>query len=158
PGAVQVMRFSSRGALHSERNASDTQPLRFIQFWILPSREGLQSSVQQRQYTVEDRADHWLQVMGPAGEDGLDLAQDARVLVSRLSLGTRLSHVFGEDRSGYVYVIGGAATFNDEKVATGDAAKVQGREEFAVEAVEETELILVDVPLRFQPVGIWAGG
>ncbi len=156
PGAVQVMRFSSRGALHSERNASDSQPLRFIQFWILPSREGVESSVQQRQYTAQDRTDRWLQVMGPPDEDGLDLAQDARVLVSRLTPGTRLSHAFGEGRGGYVYLIDGTATFDAEKAATGDAAKVQGREEFAVEAVEETELILVDVPLRFQPVGVWA--
>lgn len=156
PGAVQVMRFSSRGDLHSERNASNTQSLRFIQFWILPSQQGLESSVQQRQYTAEDRTDRWLQVMGPPDEDGLDLAQDARVLLSRLSPGTRLSHGFGEGRGGYVYVIAGTATFNAEKVAAGDAAKVQGREEFAIEAVEETELMLVDVPLRFQPVGIWA--
>ncbi len=156
PGAVQVMRFSSGGALHSERNASDTQPLRFIQFWILPSERGLESSVQQRQYTVEDRSGRWLQVMGPPGEDGLDLAQDARVVVSRLSPGTRLSHRFGEGRGGYVYMIDGTATFNADKVASGDAAKIEGREEFAVEAVEETEIILVDVPLRFQPTGVWA--
>ncbi len=156
PGAVQVMRFSSRGALHSERNASDTQPLRFLQFWVLPSQEGLESSVQQRQYTAEERSDRWLQVMGPPDEDGLDLAQDARVLVSRLSPGSSLSYGFGEGRGGYVYMIGGTATFNAEKVAAGDAGKVQGPEELAVEAVEETDVILVDVPLRFQPVGIWA--
>ncbi len=155
-GAVQVMRFSSRGALHSERNASDAQPLRFIQFWILPSQEGLESSVQQRQYNAQDRADRWLQVMGPSGEDGLDLAQDARVLVTRLSPGTRLIHRFGEGRGGYVYMIDGTATFDAEKVATGDAAKVQGREELAVEAVDETEVILVDVPLNFRRVGTWA--
>ncbi len=156
PGAVQVMRFSSRGAQHSERNASDAQPLRFIQFWILPSHEGLESSLQQRQYTTEDRTDRWLQVMGPAGEDGLDLAQDARVLVSRLGPGTSLSHEFDEGRGGYVYMIDGTATFNAEKVAGGDAAKMQGPEHFGVEAVEMSELILIDVPLRFQPVGVWA--
>ncbi|MDP8960866.1 MAG: hypothetical protein M3N32_04520, partial [Actinomycetota bacterium] len=144
------------GALHSERNASDTQSLRFIQFWILPSQEGLESSVQQRQYTAEERTDRWLQIMGPRDEDGLDLAQDARVLVSRLSPDSGLSYGFGEGRGGYVYMIGGTATFNAEKVATGDAAKVQGREKLAVEAVEETDLILVDVSLRFQPVGVWA--
>lgn len=67
-GAVQVMRFSTRGDLHSEKNGSATEPMRFIQFWILPSEPGLETSVQQRQYTVEDRTDRWLQVMGPAGE------------------------------------------------------------------------------------------
>lgn len=156
PGAAQAMRFSSRGALHSERNASQSEPMRFIQFWILPSEEGLESSVQQRQYTAEDRTDRWLQIMGPEREDGLDLAQDARVVVSRMSPGTRLSHQFDEERGGYVYVIGGSATFNADKVGTGDAAKVAGPEELAIEAVEQTEVILVDVPMRFEPVGIWA--
>ena len=75
PGGAQVMRFSSRGALHSERNGSKTEGLRFLQFWILPSQEGLENSVQQRQYTEADRRGRMLQIMGPAGEDGLDLAQ-----------------------------------------------------------------------------------
>jgi redox-sensitive bicupin YhaK (pirin superfamily) len=36
-GAAQVMGFGRDGALHSERNASPEEPVRFIQFWILPS-------------------------------------------------------------------------------------------------------------------------
>src|SRR5919108_2158069 len=84
PGAAQVMRFSSAGAEHSERNGSQTEPMRFLQFWILPSQEGLENSVQQRQYTLADRQGRLLQIMGPAGEDGLDLAQDARVVVAQL--------------------------------------------------------------------------
>lgn len=155
-GAAQVMTFSHGGALHSERNGSQTEPMRFIQFWILPSEEGLESSVQQRQYETADRADQWLQIMSPAGEDGLDLSQDARVCVARLSGGKELTHSFGEGRGGYVYVLGGDASFDDEKVATGDATKVEGPHEFAVEAAADSELMLVDVPLNFQPVGIWA--
>ncbi len=110
PGGVQVMTFSHAGALHSERNASHTEGLRFIQFWILPSEEGLDSAVQQRQYSEQDRTDRWLQIMSPRGEDGMDLAQDARVWVSRLTAGKQLTHTFGDGRGGYVYLIGGAAT------------------------------------------------
>ncbi|MFP3882788.1 MAG: pirin family protein [Actinomycetota bacterium] len=156
-GAAQVMRFSHEGALHSERNGSDRQGMRFIQFWILPSEEGLESSVQQRQYTTEDRTDRWLQIMGPAGEDGLDLSQDAGVFVTRLHPGTELSHEFPDGRGGYVYVMEGRATFDGEEVAAGDAAKVFGPHGFSVAAVEPTELILVDVALEFTPVGVWAG-
>lgn len=157
PGAAQVMRFSSRGALHSERNASDDEPMRFIQFWILPSEEGLESSVQQRQFTTEDRTDRWLQIMGPEGEDGLDLAQDARALVSRLTHGSSLAHTFEEGRAGYVYVIDGSATFDGEEVGTGDAGKIpSGPELLAIEATGDTELILIDVPRDFEPIGVWS--
>lgn len=157
PGAAQVMRFSHEGALHSERNGSDQQGMRFIQFWILPSEEGLDSSVQQHQYTTEDRTDRWLQIMGPEGEDGLDLSQDARVLVSRLNPDTELTHEFSDERGGYVYVMEGKASFDGEGVTAGDAAKVFGPHELNVAAVEPAELILVDVPLEFTPVGVWAG-
>jgi redox-sensitive bicupin YhaK (pirin superfamily) len=156
PGAAQVMRFSSGGALHSERNGSATEPMRFLQFWILPSRQGLESSVQQRQYTQADRQGRLLQIMGPAGEDGLDLAQDARVWVARLGAGDRVRHRLGEGRGGYLYVLEGELGLGDERLGGGDAAKLAGPEELEVTGVEDAELILIEVPLEFRPIGVWA--
>ncbi len=155
PGAAQVMTFSGRGDQHSERNGSDLEPMRFIQFWILPSVPGLESSVQQRQYGVADRADHWLQIMGPAGEDGLDLSQDARVFVSRLQSGG-LSYPIGQARGGYLYVIDGAVSTANDVLEAGDAIKIEGPEELDLRTSTVAELILVDVPLEFEPVGVWA--
>jgi redox-sensitive bicupin YhaK (pirin superfamily) len=159
PGAAQVMRFSSRGALHSERNGSATDGMRFLQFWILPSREGLENSVQQRQYTEADRRGRLLQIMGPAGEDGLDLAQDARVLVSRLGGGDgdgRVRRALAAGRGGYLYVLDGELRLGDEPLGAGDAAKLAGPEELELTGAEDTELILIEVPLEFRPIGVWA--
>jgi quercetin 2,3-dioxygenase len=158
PGAAQVMSFSHAGALHSERNGSSTEELRFIQFWIIPSDENVESSVQQRQYGEQDRTDRWLQIMSPRGEEGLDLAQDARVYVSRLTAGKTLRHSFREGRGGYVYVIDGAGHFDGEQVSTGDAAKIRGPHDLTVEATADMELINIDVPLQFTPAGVWAAG
>ncbi|MDP8931041.1 MAG: pirin family protein [Actinomycetota bacterium] len=155
PGAAQVMRFSSEGAMHSELNGSDDEPMRFIQFWILPSEPAAESSVQQRQYTIEDRTDRWLQIMGPRGEDGLDLIQDARALVSRLSEGKTLSRDFSEGRGGYLYVIEGGLRMGDDVLQSGDAAKIYGPERLEVVGEEAAELIAIEVPLDFQPVGVW---
>ena len=157
PGGAQIMRFSHSGAQHSERNGSETEGMRFMQFWLLPSDEGLTSRVQQRQYTEADRLNRLLQIMGPAGEDGLDLAQDARVLVSRLLSGNGVVHTVATERGAYLYVIDGAVALGDDKLDTGDAAKVQGPERLDVTAVEDSELILVEAPLEFRPVGVWAG-
>lgn len=157
PGAAQAMTFSHRGDLHSEKNASATEPMRFIQFWILPSSRGLETRVQQRQYTLEDRTDRWLQIMGPAGTDGLDLAQDARALVAHLTDGGRLEHRFEPGRGGYLYVIDGRVALEDEPMRTGDAAKVTGEAELTLQTDLATELILIDVPLEFERIGVWAG-
>lgn len=156
-GAAQVMSFSHDGDLHSEKNGSADAPMRFIQFWILPSVRGLQTTVQQAQFTVEDRTDRWLQIMGPAGADGLDLAQDARALVSHLTDAGRLEHTFGPGRGGYLYVINGRVAVNGDPLKTGDAAKVTGEAQLEMATDIGVELILIDVPLQFEPVGVWAG-
>lgn len=156
PGGAQVMRFSSRGALHSERNGSETEGMRFLQFWILPSQEGLENSVQQRQCTEADRRGRLLQIMGPVGEDGLDLAQDARVSVSRLTGGDHANYAIAAGRGGYLYVLDGDLQLGQEALAGGDAAKLAGPEDLVLTAAGDAELILIDVPLQFRAIGVWA--
>ena len=98
-----------------------------------------------------------MQIMGPAGEEGLDLAQDARVLVSRLVSGRGVIHVGPEERGVYLYVIDGEVALGDDKLRSGDAAKVYGPERLDLMAVDDSELILIEAPLQFRPVGVWAG-
>lgn len=123
-GAAQVMTFSDAGDLHSEKNGSPTLPLRFIQFWILPSERGLQTRVQQRQSTIEDR---------------------------------HLEHTFEPGRGGYLYVIDGRVALDGDALGTGDAAKITGAAHIELSTDVAAELILIDVPLEFEHVGVWAG-
>src|SRR5438876_462661 len=54
PGAVQRATLGS-GMQHSERNGSKTEPMRFIQMWIMPSRRGLEPSIEQREVPADAR-------------------------------------------------------------------------------------------------------
>jgi quercetin 2,3-dioxygenase len=155
-GSVQRMTLGL-GAWHSEQNASETEPMRFIQIWILPDTPSLPPAVEQREFTREDRSNRLLRVMGPEGGDVVKVHQDAGVYVASLERGTEVTHAIGEGRGAYVYLISGAASFDGEDVSTGDAAKVTDQPEIRIRAREPSEMILVDVPMRFEPVGIWAG-
>ncbi len=79
-GSVQRMTLGS-GAWHSEQNASDTEPMRFIQMWILPRERGLEPSVEQKVFTKEDRTDRLLSVISPDGADAVLVHQDASVYI-----------------------------------------------------------------------------
>jgi quercetin 2,3-dioxygenase len=155
-GSVQRMTLGS-GALHSELNASQTEPMRFIQIWILPDTANLKPAVEQRVFTRQDRTDRLLKVIGPDGGDVVKVHQDAAVYVGRLEPGVSVTHAIGAGRGVYAYLIDGAATFDGQPVSTGDAAEVTDRPSLTIAASEPSELILVDVPMRFEPVGIWAG-
>jgi quercetin 2,3-dioxygenase len=155
-GSVQRMTLGS-GALHSELNASKDEPMRFIQMWILPNEADLPPAVEQRVLTREERTNRLLKVIGPDGGDVVKVHQDASVHVGLLEEGTEVTHEIGDGRGAYVYLIGGRATFDGEAVSTGDAAKVSDQPSLTIGATAPSELILVDVPLEFEPVGIWRG-
>jgi redox-sensitive bicupin YhaK (pirin superfamily) len=155
-GSVQRMTLGS-GALHSELNASKTEPMRFIQIWILPDSPGLEPGVEQRVFTKKDRTNRLLRVMGPEGGDVVKVHQDASVHVASLEPGMEATHRIGEGRGAYLYLIEGAVALDGHELATGDAAKITDLPEVTVRAGEASELILVDVPMRFEAVGIWKG-
>jgi len=129
--------------------------MRFIQIWILPDTAGLKPEVEQRVFTVADRTNRLLKVIGPEGGDVVKVHQDAAVYVASLAPGNGVTHEIGTGRGVYAYLIGGAASFDDQDVETGDAAKVTNQPGLRILARDQSELILVDVPMRFDAVGIW---
>ncbi len=148
PGAVQRMTLGS-GANHSERNHSQTEEMQFIQMWILPNRRNLAPSVEQKQFTADDRHNRLLRILKPEGAagEGVPVHQDASIYVSRLDAGTAVEYAFGESRGGYFYLIDGDATLNGEPLSKGDAAKVLATGTLRIEASATSEIILVDTPL-----------
>jgi redox-sensitive bicupin YhaK (pirin superfamily) len=145
-GSVQRMTLG-RGAWHSEQNASETEPMRFIQLWIMPAQRGLEPGVEQRVFTEHDRTDHLLEVISGDDGDAVLVHQDAHVFVSRLNAGVEVKHEFGAGRGVYLYVIDGDAEVAGETMSTGDAARIWDEPALAISANGTTELILVDVSL-----------
>jgi redox-sensitive bicupin YhaK (pirin superfamily) len=145
-GSVQRMTLG-RGAWHSEQNASETEPMRFIQLWIVPAERGLEPGVEQKVFTEQDRTDRLLRVISDDDGDAVLVHQDAHVFVSRLSPGVEVKHELVAGRGVYLYVIEGDAEIAGEPMATGDAARIWDEPALAISARGTTELILVDVSL-----------
>jgi redox-sensitive bicupin YhaK (pirin superfamily) len=142
-GSVQRMTLGS-GAWHSEQNASETEPMRFIQIWIMPAQRGLSPGVEQKVFTKQDRTDRLLRVISGDGAPAVLVHQDAHVFVSRLIAGSSVRHESGDGRGLYLYVIDGTVVVNGHDMATGDAAQITD-DDLAVQAAADAELILVDV-------------
>src|SRR5262245_57869331 len=156
PGGVQRMTLGS-GARHSERNESADEPMRFLQFWILPDTPSLPPSVEQRQFEREDRLHRLRKVIGPEGGDVVKVHQDASTFVAALERGDEVEHAFDQGRAGYLYLIDGALSLNGtEGLELGDAVKAFGPERLRIRAERDAELILIEVSSAYEPVGVWA--
>ncbi|MFN2543586.1 MAG: pirin family protein [Actinomycetota bacterium] len=149
-GSVQRMTLG-RGAYHSEQNGSETEPMRFIQIWIMPSERSLDPGVEQRVFTKEDRNGRLLRAISPEGGEAAKVHGNASVYVSTLPAGQDLSHKFGDGMGGYLYVIQGAVSVNGNEMHTGDAAKIGDEPEIDIRATSDAELILVEVDLTWSP-------
>lgn len=149
PGGVQRMRLGS-GAEHSERNHSQTAPMRFLQLWILPATRGLTPRNDQRQYRAEDRHNRLLRVIRPESEPGdeIEVAQDASIYVTRLDPDVAVEQMLPPGHGGYAYLIEGAIELNGERLTTGDAAYITGDGLVRIRAEQPSELVVVDTPLQ----------
>jgi redox-sensitive bicupin YhaK (pirin superfamily) len=145
-GSVQRMTLGS-GAWHSEQNASETEPMRFIQIWIMPKARELTPGVEQKVFSTQDRTDRLLKVI--SGDDGeaVLVHQDAHVFISRLNPGVTVEHPLEQSRGVYLSVIEGDVEVNGERMTTGDAAQITEEPQVRITANAESELILVDVSL-----------
>ena len=148
-GAVQRMTLGS-GANHSEQNGSETEPMRFIQVWIMPAELNLPPGVEQKQFTEADRTNRLLRAIGPDREGGSILVHnDASMYVSRLEAGKSVSHDFRANFGGYLYVLnGGQVTVNDAALDSLDAAVIWDEPHLAIEAQGTAELIMMEVQVR----------
>lgn len=144
-GSVQRMTLGS-GAYHSEQNGSDTEPLHFIQMWIMPQEQGLPPSVEQKVFTREDRTNRLLEVIGPDGRTGaVTVHRDASVYVSYLEAGNAVEQALQAGFGAYFFLIDGEVALNGESLTAGDAAMIWNEERLALTAVKASELILVRV-------------
>jgi redox-sensitive bicupin YhaK (pirin superfamily) len=156
-GSIHRMTLG-RGGSHAELNASKTDPMRFIAVWILPDTANLEPEAEQRVFTKADRTNRLLKVVSPVGEPGetVKVHQDASVYVASLDPGVEVVHEIAAGHGAYVYLIDGAGMFGGQPVTAGAAARVSMRPKIEILATEPSEIILVDVPLIFEPVGAWA--
>ena len=159
PGSVQRATLGS-GMQHSEGNHSQTEPMRFIQLWIIPRERGLEPSVEQREFPEAVRRGGWLPVLVPApgyggsgapqNPDAVTVHQDAAIYTTLIDAGHSLTHRFRPGFIGYLFVVHGGAMVSATATTGGEldeggAAKIVGESELTVRAsISGAELLLVE--------------
>jgi redox-sensitive bicupin YhaK (pirin superfamily) len=145
PGDVQRM-SAGRGVVHSEFNASETDPVHFLQIWILPERGGLPSGYEQKFFGVEEKRGKLRLVASPDGADGsVRIQQDARLFATVLDGGAAVRHEIARGRKGWLHVVKGTAELNGQHLDAGDGVAIEGEEALSLSSNESGEVLLFDM-------------
>lgn len=146
PNEVQRMSAGS-GIRHSEFNDSQTEPVHFLQIWIIPDQKNIAPSYEQKAFPATERQDSLRLVASPDGTAGsLKIAQQAYLYSSLLSAGSVQQHVLKPDRLGWIQVVSGQVTVNGQILKTGDGLGLADETEIRLNAGQATELLLFDLP------------
>ena len=145
PGDVQRM-SAGTGVRHSEMNASRTEPVHFLQIWIIPDRKGHAPGYEQKAFTREERTNRLRVVASPDGRDGsITVHQDAVLASALLDAGQRVTHRLAADRYGWVQVAQGTIEVNGHKLDAGDGLAIAGGGELAIVGLAAAEVLVFDL-------------
>jgi quercetin 2,3-dioxygenase len=145
PGDVQRM-SAGTGVTHSEYNASEQEPVHFLQIWILPESRNLPPSYEEKVFSAAEKRGRLRLVASRDGREGSVLIhQNASVYASLLEPGETVSHSLAAGRGAWLHLVSCAATLNGTMLSTGDGAAVENETALEIVATAPSELLLFDL-------------
>ena len=146
PGEIQFMRAGT-GVHHSEYNESETEPVHFLQIWIVPDARGLAPSYDQRTWDADAARRGFALLASREGgaEGGIAVHQDVRLSLARPGPGEERRYPLAAGRHTWVHVAQGAATVNGLAVGEGDGLALSAEPEIAITAVRDPEILVFDL-------------
>lgn len=144
-GDVQVM-SAGNGIQHAEFNVED-EATQIFQIWILPDSRGEAPAWGARPFPKDDRDGRFVTLAsGIDGDDGsLPIRAEARVLGATVKAGESVSYDTSAGRHLYLVPATGKVRIGEVEVNARDGAAITGLDRVEVTALEDSEVVLVDV-------------
>jgi redox-sensitive bicupin YhaK (pirin superfamily) len=144
PGDVQRM-SAGTGVQHSEFNGSQTEPVHFLQIWILPETPGSPPGYEQKTFPRQTRRGKLRLVGSPDGREGsLRVGQDVAIYACVLEAGEEVQHRLARGRHAWLQVAEGALELKGHLLGEGDGAAVTDEDELDI-AGKGSEFLLFDL-------------
>ncbi len=144
-GELQRM-TAGTGIRHAEFNPSETAPVHLYQIWLLPEREGLTPSYEQKAFDPASRQNDWQLVASRDAANGsLKINQDARLYLAQVQPGKTLSYELAAGRHAWLQVLRGKVRLSNDELSAGDGVAVSEERGFQVQAADNAEILLFDL-------------
>jgi redox-sensitive bicupin YhaK (pirin superfamily) len=125
--AGDVQRMSAgTGVRHSEHNASSTEPVHFLQIWLLPERRSLPPGYEQKHFADDDKRGRLRLVASSDGRDGsVTVHRDVRIYAGTFAPGQAAQIDVTPGHGVWVHVARGALDVNGLALAAGDGVAIE---------------------------------
>jgi quercetin 2,3-dioxygenase len=144
---VQIM-SAGTGIRHSEFNHSKTEPVHFLQIWVLPDQLGIPPRYDQRTFAASEKYGRLRLIGSPNGRgDSMVINQDVEIYDALLDASATVSHSLAPGRKSWVQVVRGAVDVNGRVANAGDGVAVEDEKNLTVTSRQNgSEFLLFDLP------------
>lgn len=148
-GEIQVM-SAGTGVMHSEYNKNKEEAVKFLQIWVFPREVGVEPRYDQKDIKSEEKINDFQQILSPnKDDDGVWIHQDAWFNLANFTKGNSKNYNLNINGNGvYAFVLKGSAKIGDQILNERDGFGIWDTESFNVEALENTEILLMEVPME----------
>jgi len=145
PGEIQMMRAGT-GVRHSEFNHSKTDPVHFLQIWIIPDARGLRPAYAQRAFDLGAARQGFALLASRDGRDGsVQVSQDVELRVAMVPRGERREIAVAAGRHAWLHVARGTAALDGVALEEGDGVALSGPARLTLEGREDPEVLVFDL-------------
>ena len=145
PGDVQRM-SAGTGVAHSEFNASQEDPVHFLQIWILPDAQGHEPGYEQKFFDEEDKRGRLRLVVSADGREGsVSVNQDVDLYAGLLDGDETANFELREGREAWVQVARGRLEVNGQVIETGDGLSTTDPGTLNFSGGEDAEVLVFDL-------------
>jgi redox-sensitive bicupin YhaK (pirin superfamily) len=144
-GDVQRM-TAGTGVQHSEFNHSPTEPVHFLQIWVIPEKRGLAPSYEEKRFDEASKRGRLKLVASRDGRDGsLVIHQDTDLYAALLAPGDEVTHAIDRLRKSWLQVARGSVTIDGETLNAGDGTAIAYEESIVIKSSAASEILLFDM-------------
>ena len=149
-GEIQVM-SAGTGVMHSEYNKNADELVKFLQIWVIPNKMGVQPRYDQISIKESAEPNDFQQILSPnADDEGVWIHQDAWFNLADFDKGVSKKYELHKKGNGvYVFVLSGKAKIGDIELSERDGLGIEDTDNFTLEALEKSEILLMEVPMNF---------
>jgi quercetin 2,3-dioxygenase len=146
---VQIM-SAGKGIRHSEFNGSSTDEVNLLQIWIFPKERNIEPRYDQKRFDPQDSHNLFQTVVSPVKDgDVMWINQDAFFSLGNFDAGKTADYKIKHPGNGaYVFVIEGKVKIDDQELGKRDAAGIYETEEINFSCSEDTQVLIIEVPME----------
>lgn len=146
-GQMQRMTAGS-GIHHSEFNASKTEPVHFLQIWIIPENFDLEPQYEQKDFTPLLNANQLALLVAPEKKkESLFIHQNVQFHMAQLEQGKNVNYSLSPGRGVYAFLIDGEVSIGAVRLKARDAAQITGEKTFSITASKPSQILLIETPI-----------